>query len=110
MDIIPDMLHSLTSSHHLHLGTHLKFLDQWRSITSNRFVLNMVQGHHLQLRCHPLLFHNFKWFNIKAVQANHPIIQEEVDELLAKGGIEPSTGGVGFYFSLFVVCKNTVGL
>ena len=25
-------------------------LEQWRSITSNRFVLNMVQGHHLQLR------------------------------------------------------------
>ena len=36
-----------------------KFFDQWRSITSNRFVLNMVQGHHLQLRFPPPLFHNF---------------------------------------------------
>ena len=27
-----------------------KFFDQWRSIASNRFVLNMVWGHHLQLR------------------------------------------------------------
>ena len=30
-----------------------------RNITFNCFVLNMLQGHHLQLRCHPLLFHNF---------------------------------------------------
>ena len=25
------------------------FFDQWRSISSNRFVFNMVWGHHLQL-------------------------------------------------------------
>ena len=68
-----------------------KFLDQWRSITSNRFVLNMVWGHHLQLRSHPPLFHDFWHFNVKAVGAHHPVIQKEVDELLAKGAIEPSS-------------------
>ena len=41
--------------------------------------------------------------------AHHPIIQE-VDELLAKGVIEPSSGGAGFYSSMFVVPKHTQGL
>ena len=56
----------------------------------------MVRGHHLQLRCHPLLFCNFRWFNIKAAPSHHPTIQKEVDELLAKSAIEPSIGGAGF--------------
>ena len=30
-----------------HVGMLFKLFDQWRSITSNRFVLNMVQGHDL---------------------------------------------------------------
>ena len=42
--------------------------------------------------------------------AHHPVIQKEVDELLAKGVIEPSSGGAGFYFSMFVVPKCTGGL
>ena len=36
------------------------------------------------------LFHNFRHFNIKTATAHHSIIQQEVDELLAKGVIEPS--------------------
>ena len=74
------------------------FLDQWRSITSNRFVLNMVQGHHLQLRSYPPLVHNFWQFNVKVAAAHHPIIQKEMDELLAKGAVEPSSGGAGLLF------------
>ena len=86
------------------------FLDQWRSITSNSIVLNMVQGHHHQLRSHPSLFHNFSKFNVKASVGHHPIIQKEVDELLSKGAIEPSSGRVGFYSSVFVGHKHTGGL
>ena len=41
--------------------------------------------------------------------ALHPTIQE-VDELLAQGAIEPSSGGAGFYSSKFVVPKHTGGL
>ena len=52
---------------------------------SNRFVFNMVKGHHLQLRCCHLLFCNIKRFNIKAALSHHPVIQEEVGELLTKG-------------------------
>ena len=85
------------------------FLDQWRSITSNRFVHNMVQGHHLQLRSCPPLSCNFWQFSVKVAAAHHPIIQE-VDELLSKGAIEPSFGGDGFYSSVFVVPKHTGGL
>ena len=84
-----------------------KYLDQWRSITSNRFVLNMFWGHHLQLRYHPSLFCNFQQFNVKVAVAHHPIIQKEVDGLLAKGAVEPSCIGAGFYSSIFVVPECT---
>ena len=47
---------------------------------------------------------------MKAAAAHHPIIQKEVDELLSKGAIEPSSGGAGFYSSQFVVPKCTGGL
>ena len=86
------------------------FLNQWRSITSDRFVLNMVQGHYLLLRPCPPLFHNFWQFSVKVTAAHHPIIQKEEDELLSKGANEPSSGGAGFYTNVFVVHKCTGGL
>ena len=73
-------------------------------------MLNMVWGHHLQLRSHPPLFCDFWHFNVKVAAAHHPVVQKEVDELLAKGAIELSSGGAGFYFSMFVVPKHTGGL
>ena len=55
-DSTPDVLESSASSASpsstsaaFHFGMVFKFFDQWRSITSSRFVLNMVWGHHLQL-------------------------------------------------------------
>ena len=96
-----------TTSAAFQVGRFFKFFNQWRSITSNRFVLNMVWGHHLQLRSHPPLFHNSWQFNVKVAAAHHPVIQKEVDELLAKGAVEPSSGGAGFYSSMFVVPKHT---
>ena len=38
------------------------------------------------------------------------IIQNEVDKLLSKGAIEPSSGGAGFYSSVFVVPMCAGGL
>ena len=70
----------------------------------------MVWGHHLQPRYHPPLFSNFWQFHVKAAAAYHPIIQKAVEELLAKGENEPSSGGAGFYSSVFVVSKHTCGL
>ena len=64
----------------------------------------MVQGHHLQLRRFPQLFHNLRLFNIMAVMA-HPSIIQKVDELLVKGAIESSTGSTDFYSNIFVVPK-----
>ena len=101
---------SSSSSTMFQVGMLFKCFDQLRSITSNRFVLNMVWGHYLQLRSHPPLFCEFQHFNVKAAAAHHPVIQKEVDELLAKGAIEPSSGGAGFYSSMFVVPKHTGGL
>ena len=67
----------------------------------------MVQGHHLQLRSHPSLFPHFQQFRVKAAAAYYPIIQKEVDELPAKEAVEQSSGGAGFYSSVFVVPKHT---
>ena len=100
-------LSSSSTSATFQVGMLFKFFDQWRSIISNRFVLNMVRSHHLQLRSHPALFCDFQHFNVKVAAAHHPVIQKEVDELLAKGAIEPSSGGSGFYSSMFVVPKHT---
>ena len=100
---------SSSTSSPFQVGMLFKFLDQWRSITPNRFVLNMVWGLHLQLRSRPPLFRNFQHFNVKVPAAHHPVIQKEVDELLAKRAIEPSSGA-GFYSSVFVVPKCTGGL
>ena len=101
---------SSSTSAAFQVGMLFKFFDQWRSITSNRFVLNMVWGHHLQLRSHCPLFPNFWQFNVKVAAAHHPIIQKEVDEHLAKGTVELFSGGAVFYSSMFVVPKHTGGL
>ena len=105
------MLHSVASSPSsssvVLVGTCPKFLDQWRSIAFNKFVLSMVRGHHVRLRCHPLVFCNFKQFNIRTAVALHPFIHNKVDELLAKGATESSTCGAEFYSNVFVVPKHT---
>ena len=58
----PDVLQSLASSSSSSAvfqgGMLFKYFDKWRSITCNRFVLNMVQGHHFQLMFCPPLFCN----------------------------------------------------
>ena len=109
-DVSQSSASSSSSSAVFGVGMLCKYCDQWRSITSNRFVLNMVWSDHLQLRSHPPLFCNFQQFSVKVAAAHHPIIQKEVDELLAKGAMEPSSGGAVFYSSLFVVPMCTGGL
>ena len=103
-DGIPDVLQSITSSSSsssvVQVGWYTSpILHQWNRTTSNSFTLNMVQGHHLQLRSHPPLFCNFKQFNIKLAAA-HPIIQKDVDRLLAKGATESSSSDGGFYSNM----------
>ena len=83
---------------------------KWRSITSNGLGLIWQRFTIFSLGATLCLFHNFRWFNKKAALAHHPIIQKEVDELLAKGATESSIGGVGFYLNVFVVTKHTGGL
>ena len=86
------MCHGHPPPHHLYLQfsrlvCFSNFLDQWRSITSNSFVLNMVQGHHLQLQSYPPLFCNLWQFNVKVATTHHAITEKDVDELLAMGVI-----------------------
>ena len=109
---VPDVLHSTSSSASsssaVKVVTLPHFLDQWRRITSNRCVLNLVEGHHLQLRAMPPLVHNLQQFNFKLPMVHHPVIQKKVQQLLAEEAIEPSTGGAGFYsIGLKAACLHT---
>ena len=63
-------------------------MDQGKSITSNRFVFNIIEGQDLQLRCHSLLFCKFKQFNINIAVVHYPVRQRDIDELYFKGAIE----------------------
>ena len=54
-DVSQSTTSSSSSSSFFQVGMLSHFLGQWRSITSNRFVLDMVQVYHLQLRSHPLV-------------------------------------------------------
>ena len=66
--------------------------------------------HHLQLRCPSLLFCNFKQFNIKAAMDYDPVVQKDLDELLAKGSIQSSSGGASFCPKVCLVPLLNVGL
>ena len=55
-DVSQSTASSSSSSSVFQVGMLSHFLDQWQSITSDRFVLNMVQCHHLQLWSHPPCF------------------------------------------------------
>ena len=73
-------------------------------------MFTIVTGHHLQLSHHLPLFCNYKQVHIRAAVAHHPVIQEEVNDPLAKSDTDPSTGGVGFYFYVFLLPKHLSGL
>ena len=92
-DVSQSSASSSSSSAVFQAGMLFKFFNQWRSITSDRFVLHMVWDHHLQLRSHLPLFPNFWQFNVKVAAAHPPTSQKEVNKLLAKGEIELSSGG-----------------
>ena len=51
-----------------------------------------------------------KWFNIQVATAHHPVIQKELDEILAQWTIEPLTVGADIYSNVFVVSKHTGSL
>ena len=110
-NVILDVSQSSSSSFSsiVQMCTLTEFLDQWRSITFNRFMLNMVKSHYVQLRHHPPLSHNFRWFNIQATPVQHSVFQE-VHELFAKGVVEPSSDGLVFTPNICVVAKHTGGL
>ena len=70
-------------------------------------MLVVMKGHHLQFRCCPPLFHNFRQFWLKAALAQKPIVLKEVGELVVKIAFEPSTGAAGFSSNVFAVPKHT---
>ena len=86
------------------VGTLPKFLEQWRGITSNRLCLILLIVTIFSLGA--TLNYSIIW-KFKSAAGHHPITQEEVDELLAKGATEPLTGGAGFQSNAFVVPRCT---
>ena len=49
LDVLQSTTPSTSSSSVVQVGTLPNFLDQWRIIICNLFVINMVKGHHLHL-------------------------------------------------------------
>ena len=96
--------------HHLRLVCFSNFWINGEALHPTGLCLIWFGATIFSLDSHPPLFCNFQLFNVKVPAAHHPVIQKEVDELLAKGAIEPSSGGAGFYSSVFVVPKHTGGL
>ena len=66
-DVSQSTASSSSSSSVFQVGMLSNVLHQSRIITSNRFVLNMVHGHHAQLRSCPLLFCNIQQFNVQLI-------------------------------------------
>ena len=95
-DVSQSLMSSPSSSSSVQAGIFLKFMDQWKSLLPIGLCL-------IWLRCCPLLFHSFRQFNIEATPAHYPIIQKDVNELLAKGAIEACTGGTGLCSNTFLV-------
>ena len=56
LDVLQSTSSSLSSSYALQVYTLPEFKDQWRIITSNWIVLNIVKGHHFSLGA---TLHNF---------------------------------------------------
>ena len=83
-DVLQSITTSPSSSYLVWVGTLPQFLDPWRSITSSKFVLNMVKGHHLQLSAMLYYYIILHLCKIKAGTAHHPIIHKDLDELLTK--------------------------
>ena len=81
------------SSSGLQVGMPPNILDQWRGIVFNRFVINMVKltTYNLGGSLHYSIVYSGLTLGLQ-----WPIIQKEVDELLAKGATELLTGCAGF--------------
>ena len=83
LDVYSPPYPSTLSSLVVKVGTLPLFLNQWKSITSNRFLLKMFQGYYLTFRCHAPFSIILNSLTLKAAAAHQPVIQE-VNELLVK--------------------------
>lgn len=103
----PDLL---LSTNLTPLGGRLQsFLPQWQSLTSDPWVLNVIQGYRLSLLMEPFQSH-IPSTHVSDCQAS--LIDEEVKEMIQKGAVHAvpnSHPRDGFVNSLFLVPKKGGG-
>ena len=79
-----------------------QFIEQWKSITSDPAVLEIVTGVNIPFRCVPFLK-----VTTKTVPELYPLLEQKVQNLLEKGAIcEVPFCEDGFYSRLFVIPKR----
>ena len=90
----------------------LNHLAEWRSITSNRFVLEIVgRGLSLTFKEQPLLSSDFLPFSLPRVGSEkRGALLDEIRKMIDKQAVVPVQQGTpGFYCNLFLVTKATGG-
>ena len=81
------------------------FVEQWRELTQNKWVLSIVQdGFRLPFNSTPPL----STVPISLSQSSSPLLQEDITELLQKRAVErvQDLGMPGFYSRLFLVLEK----
>ena len=85
------------------------FLDSWRSITRDQYVLHLLQqGLHLSFESQPLLTTSPVPFPLPEASSKREHLRAEILSMLEKGAIERvvNKSSLGFYSLLFVIPKK----
>ncbi len=82
-------------------------LAEWKKITSNKFILQSIQGYRIPFKSKPPLIRDPHKFAFSLPPSSAKIIDEEVDSLLnTKDAIEIAPRDAGFFSRMFTVPKK----
>jgi hypothetical protein len=88
-----------------------RFLDKWQDITTDKFVLQAIRGHKLELVGRPPLTlpHRLLRNKERLGRLHQKLLDMEIADLLKKKAIEPASRGPGFFSKIFLVPKKDGG-
>ena len=106
------MFHNFVNYHNLPIAGRLKhFLPAWEQVTKDPWVLQVTQGYLIEFMTKPAQTRTP--ISMFTTQENQNLIDQEVQELLAKQAVHPASPSSqheqGFISSLFVVPKKGEG-
>jgi hypothetical protein len=81
-------------------------LGAWQALDPPHFVMESIQGHYLNFKARPPLVPASASLETHARGPSSASLNDAVEDLLAKGAIEPAQSNPGFYSRLFTVPKK----